>query len=243
MAARMRVLDRSPDRKVRSTTDLQLAHDAAVLLGRGVAHVGVGIDPVDSKVSRLALKVTRTSDGWQISAANRNGVLAFPWGQASFRIDRHLVLAWPRLALQVIGSPAREHWVLLEDDTLAVPRASSNGDGEAIGSTTTTEAAKPPTPLTEKQATTLRTLFAELLAWPPVVPATTLQIKQVAHRLQERRPETIQRRLELLRQKANRLEPGLAVSGPLTNPDYLYVLVRNGYLQPCAEDVLPGLMP
>jgi hypothetical protein len=87
--------------------------------------------------------------------------------------------------------------------------------------------------LTVAQEMAVRTLFAELLAWPPLVPATPLQLKQVASRLGAR-PESIQRRLEEVRRKA--LGLGLARTGLLTDPEYLYVLVRAGYLAPPPED-------
>ena len=227
MPARIRVLGRDADRVLTLHTDRPLAPDTRVVLGRE-GDIGVGISPVDPKVSRQAVEVTRTARGWRVAVTNRNGVIVHPWAQPAYLAEREAVLAWPRLALRVVGSPALQHWVLLEDADLRPERAPVPAGTEL------TESADQPRPLTPAQEQAIRTLFAELLAWPPVVPATPLQIKQVAHRLGVR-PESIQRRLEEVRKKANAV--GLARTGLLGDPEYLYVLVRAGFLEPGPDDL------
>jgi hypothetical protein len=136
--------------------------------------------------------------------------------------------AWPRVGLRVLGRSDLQHWVLLDDPTLAVTRPAPRPGTEL------TESADQPRPLTFPQEQAIRLLFGELLAWPPIVPATPLQIKQVARQLGGSK-ESIQRRLEEVRKKATLV--GLARQGMLTDPEYLYVLVRAGYLQPSDDDL------
>jgi hypothetical protein len=227
MPARIRVLGRDADRVLTVHADRPLVPDTPVVVGRE-GDIGVGIDPVDPKVSRQAVEVTRTARGWRVAVTNRNGVVVHPWAQAAYLAEREAELVWPRLALRVLGNPELQHWVLLEDADLRPERAPLPPGTEL------TESADQPRPLTVSQEQAIRTLFAELLAWPPVVPATPLQIKQVAYRLGVR-PESIQRRLEEVRKKANAV--GLARTGLLSDPEYLYVLVRAGYLEPGPDDL------
>ncbi len=231
MTARIRVLCRHQDGTLTLHVDRSLAPDTPALIGRE-GDIGVGVSPVDPKVSRHALQVARTPYGWQVTTTNRNGVIVQPWGQPPGMAVPNTALAWPRLALRVVGSPDRQHWVLLDDAALRLRRP------DPLPGTNMTETADQPRPLTAAQDLAVRTLFAELLAWPPLIPATPLQLKQVATRLGVR-SETVQRRLEEVRKKASAV--GLARSGQLTDPEYLYILVRAGYVQPSDEDLHPLL--
>ena len=71
----------------------------------------------DARISRLALAIECTDVGWAIESTNRNGVLLHPWGLPPRYTQRNETTAAPRIALRVVGSIVREHWVLLEDDT------------------------------------------------------------------------------------------------------------------------------
>jgi hypothetical protein len=231
MTARIRAVCRQSDGRLVLHADRFLHLDTPMLVGRE-GDIGVGVSPVDAKVSRHALRVVRTAHGWQVTVTNRNGVIAQPWGQPPGIAEPDTLLAWPRVALRVIGSPEYQHWVLLDDPALALRRPSPPRG------THLTETADQPRPLTVSQELAMRALFAELLAWPPVIPATPRQIKQVAARLGVR-TESIQRRLEEVRKKARAV--GHARVGLLTDPEYLYVLIRAGYVQPADEDLHPLL--
>lgn len=229
VSARIHVLCRCADGVLTRQASREVAVGDGVLIGRE-GDLGVGVDPVDVKVSRHAVRVLRDDDGWRLTVANRNGVVLQPWGQPSGLADRESTVAWPRVALRVLGSTDMQHWVLLDDPALAIRRA------EPEVTTHLTETADPPRALTAPQEEAVRALFRDLLAWPPCLTARPLQLKQVAHRLGVR-AESIQRRLEEVRKKAVAL--GLSRSTPLTDPEYLYVLVRAGYLQPAEGDLDP----
>lgn len=233
VSARIHVLCRRGDGEATRHGSRDLAVGEAVLIGRE-GDLGVGVDPVDVKVSRHAVRVERDAEGWRLTVFNRNGVVRQPWGQQSVLAERDSAIAWPRVALRVLGSSELQHWVLLDDPSLrirpAVPEATTH----------LTETADPPRPLTVPQEEAVRTLFRELLAWPPSLSARPLQLKQVATRLGVG-AEAIQRRLEEVRKKAVAL--GLSRATPLTDPEYLYVLVGAGYLQPADRDLHPLLLP
>jgi hypothetical protein len=230
MAARIRVLCRDGG-GLTLHGDQLMTFDDPLLVGRE-GDLGVGVSPVDPKVSRHAAKIERTAAGWHVTRLNRNGIIVQPWGQAPGLAETETTLAWPRVALRVVGSPHLQHWVLLDDPELRVRRP------EPSAGTHLTETGDQPRPLTVAQEQAVRTLFGELLAWPPRVPATPMQLKQVASRLNVR-PEAIQRRLEDVRRKASSV--GLARVGLLTDPEYLYILVRAGYVQPTDDELDPVL--
>lgn len=231
MAPRVRVLVRSLDGSLTVTEDREVTPLVAVLLGRE-GDIAVGVDPVDTKVSRHAARLTRAQFGWAVSVTNRNGIIVHPWGQAAGPAEPECLLPWPRVALRVVGRPDLQHWVLLDDKSLA-PARPPRPPGSQL-----TEGGARPRPLTAPQEEAVRTLFAPLLAWPPTVPASPLQLKQVARELGTTK-ESIQRRLEEVRKKA--IAVGLSHVGVLTDPEYLYVLVRAGFLEPREEDLHPLL--
>lgn len=184
----------------------------SVTVGRA-AELPVG-HTADVRVSRLALTVSCTDKGWDIVATNRNGVLVHPWGLPPRYAHRDETSAVPRLALRVVGSIVREHWVLLEDDTrLASAPGAGSGPDE-------------PTP-TEIEA--LRLLFPDLLEWPPVLNEWPPGIEQVAEALRTT-PETLVRRLEEIRARA--LPLGLAPEVTVADPEYVHLLVQSGWLRP-----------
>ena len=202
-----------------------------VVIGRE-GEIGIGIDPFDPKVSRQALTVTATGDAWHIQVTNRHGAARQLWGQPALPSRPVETISWPRIGLRVNGDPELRHWVLLDDPALGVAGLQTCQPSQR------TESVDRPPRLTAAQQEAIRALFADVLAWPPRVPATPLQLKQVASRLGIRR-EAVQRRLEEARRKAISLGLGRVV--PLTDPEYLYVLVSAGYLQPSDDDLDPPL--
>jgi hypothetical protein len=201
-----------------------------VIIGRE-GELPVGIDPFDPKVSRNAVTITSVGDGWRLEIGNRHGVDLQLWGQPALPYYRPgELLSWPRITVCVKGDRRFRHLVLLDDPTLAIglERPQHSGSSRITESLT-----RPPT-LTVPQQEALRLLYAELLAWPPPKQAVALRINQVARRLRIG-SEAVRRRLEEARQKAIAL--GLSREVPLTDPEYLYVLVRAGYLPPSHEDL------
>ena len=163
----------------------------------------------DARISRLAVSVTCTESGWAIESTNRNGVLIHPWGLPPRYAQRDETTAAPRVALRVVGSIVREHWVLLEDDTRLT---GSTGEGPTAG---------------ELEA--LRLLFPDLLEWPPVLAEWPPGIEHVAGLLRTT-PETLIRRLEEIRARA--LELGLPPEVTVADPEYVHLLVQSGWLRP-----------
>jgi hypothetical protein len=219
-AARI-VVAQSTGRGVQVRSVHEVAAGVPVPIGRETA-VSVAVDPVDRRVSRLAVQVTWTSDGWVVRSLNRNGVLVHPWGLPSWPAQPTELLTAARVALRVVGDGDRQHWILLEDDTRT--RVAS-----PVRTSLDTDLEKPVRGLTGPQRDVLRALFADLLAWPPVAPSEPRQLKQVA-RLLGISVSGVQARLVEVRSKAEAL--GLGRQLPLTDPEYLYVLVRAGYLEP-----------
>ena len=169
----------------------------------------------DVRVSRLALTVACTESGWAIESTNRNGVLVHLWGLPPRYAQRDEASAAPRVALRVVGSIVREHWVLLEDDTRLSAEPGADGP-------------------TASEFEALRLLFPDLLEWPPVLSEWPPGIEQVAATLRTT-PETLVRRLEEIRARAVPL--GLAPEVTVADPEYVHLLVQSGWLRP--ELLLP----
>ncbi|MFI5843786.1 hypothetical protein ACIA8K_29200 [Catenuloplanes sp. NPDC051500] len=187
---------------------------------------------MDGKISRLAVTVTARPDGWEVDVTNRHSADMQLWGQAPMAHQPQVALRWPRITVTVRGDQALRHLVLLDNPafSIAAPRPQLTSR--------LTETLAPPQPLTAAQQQALRLLYAELLAWPPLRQAVPLRIKQVARQLGIG-PEAVRRRLEEARQKAYAL--GLGRDLPLSDPEYLHVLVRAGYLMPTDDEIDPIL--
>jgi hypothetical protein len=198
--------------------------DGSELTVGRLADVVIAADPADDRVSRVALHITLSPEGWLVRMTNRNGVVVRPWGQPSWKASSLELLPAARVALRVLGSPNRAHWVLLEDDD----RLGAEGP-DSLRRTIATELEVPVRPLTKAQVEVLGCLFGGLLAWPPWLEAEPLQLKQVARRVGIS-VSAVQARLSEVRAKASAL--GLVRQVPLSDPEYLYVLVRAGYLRP-----------
>ena len=202
-----------------------------VAIGRE-SNIGVGIDPIDFGVSRRALVATSTGSAWRIELHNHNRADLQLWGQPSMPAQLVETLAWPRIAYHVRGKLPVRHWVLFDDPSLGFP------DPPPRSPSLVTESVDRPAPLTDAERAAIRVMFGDLLAWPPRTPAVLLQLKQAGPRLGIVR-EGVARRLERARGKA--LALGLGRTVPVTDPEYLYVLVRAGYLPPTDEDLDPVL--
>lgn len=211
---------------LRATAARTVSPGGRVVAGRE-SDLGVGADPEDRRVSRVAVEVVCMPDGWSVAPENRNGVVVHPWALPAWRARPGEVLADARVALRVLGAAGARHWVLLEDDSRLDPALPAAGAGSLW-----TEVDTPARALTAPQTEVLGVLFADLLAWPPVVGGEPRQLKQVARAVGVSL-SGVQARLVEVRAKAARL--GLAREVPLTDPEYVYVLVRAGYLSPTRD--------
>lgn len=199
------------------------AVDQPVIIGRE-GHLLLGRDVWDSGISRQAVVVTPTAEGWQIRTTNRNGAMIHPWGLAPYRAQASQVVRWPLVAVKVSGTEShQQHWVLLESDGYL------DADGTAAqGLEPATNLGPPPPPLAPAELSALELVFADFLAWPPsTAPQIPRQLKQVATRL-GKSLSGVQDRLRSAQEKALRL--GLPRATTLTHPDYFHVLVAAGYV-------------
>lgn len=195
-----------------------------VSIGRE-AEMRIGDDPPDPFVSRMAVEIGWDGSRWAVKITNRNGALVHPWGLPPVPADPEVVLAGGRVALRLLGSPGRWYWILLEDDD----QLSGSGADPDVRASAGTWHSPPARPLTAAQRRTVYELFGDLLAWPPVIAGTPTQLKQVARRL-DVSTSAVQERLGEVRDKA--VSQGLSRQVRLTDPEYVHVLVRAGYLSP-----------
>lgn len=218
----------APDRsQVPAGIRVDLGH--TVVVGReGDLLLGVAYDDVG--ISRNAVALTATHEGWRIEVANRNGAVIHPWGLAPYRAQPVQLLRWPLIGIRVAGAePSQQHWVLLESDGYAV------GSTDPVTGTTPalTRRGAPPPPLAPAELSALELVFADHLAWPPPTSAPVpRQLKQVAARL-GKSLSGVQDRLRSAQDKALRL--GLANAVTLTQPEYFHVLVAAGYVMPSSR--------
>ena len=183
--------------------------------------LSIGTDPPDKEVSRRALIVTATETGWRIWILNRNGAVIHPWGQAPLRAGDTTTLSWPLVGVRVLGRQSVQHWVLLEAE------AQTRDEQPAATSEPDPRPAERARPLAAMQLQALRALFADCLRWPPSFPAEPRQLQQVANRLGVG-IGGLQERLREARKRAADLGLGRAVA--ITDPEYLFALVRGGFL-------------
>jgi hypothetical protein len=204
------------------STRTAIPFDDPVTVGR-TGKVPIGVDIPDEGISRVALTITATTEGWEIANTSRNGLIVNPWGLIPQRSTTTMQLRWPLVAIRTLGTrPGARHEVLLEceayNDSTSTPTTNR---GPTAG-------AKTPRPLTPAESEALATVFEPILAWPPTeAAAEPLQLKQVARRLGIT-PSAVKARLEGVRAKAQML--GLARQVGVTDPAYLHVLVAAGYL-------------
>lgn len=198
--------------------------DTGITIGRR-AEVPLGVDVPDEGISRVALIITATADGWAITNRSRNGVIVTPWGLGTHRPTATLQLRWPLIAVRVLGTRLdARHEVLLECDEYYEART------RLISAPGLTAGATPPRPLTPAETAAIQVVFEPILAWPPLdSPTEPLQLKQAARRL-DITASAVKVRLEGARAKAELL--GLERPAGVTDPAYLHVLVAARYLSP-----------
>lgn len=192
-------------------------------------------DPEDPSVSRVAVSLSALAGGAvELAVTNLNGVAVHPWGSRTRYLaqgSEPLVIAG-RVGLRVIGGSTldqpdvRVYWVLVEGDP-ARSRIPLQRSSVTVANTR-------PVPLTDIQRETVETVFAEHLAWPPLPRPMSLAIDAAARRLGVS-PAGINDRLAGVRKKANAL--GMAQQFGVADPEYVHVLVANGYLEPPTEPV------
>lgn len=194
----------------------------------------LGVQVPDMLVSRRAISVTATEHGWDITATNRNGAVLHPWCLPSQLIVRgSTVVDWPLVAVRLLpGSRTLQHWMLLEsDDPSALCRVGEQPAAPEIEQyrAPTTATAFTPRGVTQAEREALDTVFSRHLQWPPNEQAEPMLLKQAASRLglsvsglQDRLKSVLARALAL----------GLDRPVALTDPTYLYVLARAGYICP-----------
>ncbi len=186
----------------------------------------IGVEVPSTAISRSAVVVTANQHGWDIAVPNRNGAVLHPWGQNPQLADPRNIVNWPLLAVRLLpDSDTSQHWVLIEADDLPVTPAGP----VVTASLTQTDKVDRPGQLPDAELEGLDTVFGPQLAWPPAHPGEPLLLKQAANRL-NMSISGVQDRLKASQARAMRLGQNRNVG--LTDPSYLYVLVRAGYLHP-----------
>lgn len=211
----------------RVTSARQVSIGQPLEIGRE-GELALGVEVTNTAISRHAVTVTATAHGWELTVINRNGAVLHPWGQAPelAAISGRDTVNWPLVAVRMLPDTAvSQHWVLIEADGLPVTPAGPI----ASNSLTETDRVSRPGQLPDGERKAVITAFADQLSWPPIHPAIPLQLKQAASRLGKSISAT-QDSLGAARDRAARL--GYASTGALTEPGYLYALVRAGYVEP-----------
>lgn len=220
-----RVVVRSADRPTRAH---YLEPGATMTIGRG-GDLTLGLDPHDPGISRIALSVTATPDGWRLSFTNRNGAMLHEWAQAAEWIayNEERFVRWPRVGVRLVGDVRDlEHWILLETDALPLPGRSPQTDpvGDEVFET---QVSTRPRELTPSQLLAVYAIFPEHLAWPPRVSPVSRSLEAAAHRIGVT-PSAIRERLRPVQDRAREL--GFPQTVGVTEPEYVYHLAAHGYL-------------
>jgi hypothetical protein len=185
----------------------------------------MGVDPNDEGLSRRALIITSQEDEWQLEFTNRNGAEVHPWAQrhewVGYGETRRI--RWPRVAVRVLGNdPTRAYWVLLEADDMRISEAAF-----ASGEISETKVEAPPRALTMPQLAAVQAVFADHFAWPPLAQPYERSLEAAGARLQIG-ASAVRERLLPVQARARRL--GLRGDIGITDPTYVFHLVRHGYL-------------
>ncbi|MGQ0846529.1 MAG: hypothetical protein ACT4QF_20595 [Sporichthyaceae bacterium] len=194
----------------------------SVTVGRE-GQIRLGVEPLDDHVSRHAVTVQFTPDGWAITVRSLNATLVHPWALPAWTARPTELLTDSRVALRILGAAENEHWVLLENDLPSEIASISHPAGGGV----LTIRSGAVLPLTPRELEAVSLLFGDLLAWPPKVLARPRLLKQVARDL-KLSEAGVKARLNGVVAKATSL--GLSRQVGLTDPEYVYVLVRAGYL-------------
>jgi hypothetical protein len=193
--------------------------------------MALGVVVPNPAVSRRAMQVAATEHGWEITVPNRNGAILHPWGLPSQRASvRGNLIDWPLVAVRMLPSSGFcQHWVLLEFDgpSLLPDVDNTRLFPEIDDCATVITAVTRPGRLTNAEREALHMVFKGQLQWPPTEHACPMLLKQAAARLHIS-VSGLQDRLKSALARAIALGHDRTV--PLTDPSYLYVLVRAGYL-------------
>ena len=226
MCGHVSVLEQDVARHRRvSLNTLAIPMGQSVTIGRDT-ELPVGIDPPDLGVSRRGVAVTATADGWHVVIENRAGAFVHLWAQppvwaphATASLHR-----WPRIGIRLIGSDrTMEHWVLLESDGYPLPGQGRSAPAD-FGPTRL-----PPTPkpLTAAQLAAVQGVFREFLAWPPKSGPTPTTLATAGAKLGIS-PAGVTERLARVQDRAYAL--GMHRQTGVSDPAYLYLLVRHGFI-------------
>jgi hypothetical protein len=215
----------------RVTATRRLEVGQQLVVGRE-GDVRPGVVVPNEFVSRHAMRVSATEHGWDVTVSNRNGAMLHPWCLPPQRaVGRQVLIDWPLVAVRMLPSSGlSRHWVLLEFDhpfllgdvTDYVP--SPDNDERRVP---TTANACSPRGLTNAEREALRIVFEAQMRWPPSERAEPMLLKQAAARLGIT-ISGVQDRLKSALARALALGQDRAVA--LTDPSYVYVLARAGYL-------------
>jgi hypothetical protein len=153
------VRESAPDRS-QVPIGVRVGFGHTVIVGRE-GDLDLGIEFLDVGISRNAVAVSATQEGWRIEVPNRNGAVIHPWGLAAYRAQPVQRLRWPLVGVRVAGAePSQQHWVLLESDAYAV-----GSDDTASGTMPAlTRRGAPPPPLAPAELSALELVFADHLA-------------------------------------------------------------------------------
>jgi hypothetical protein len=202
----------------------------------------LGVDLLDTRVSRRALIIDTAGSEWNLRVLNTNGAVIHPWGLGAYPVNPAPqqagyveTLRWPRIGVRILGGPDLIHWVLLQSTDPAVQiggLSTASGPAEPPTPSATpgsgTEVAPAPRDLSPKQLEALRTVFEPQLAWPPSLQPPR-QLKQAATRMNIGYT-AVQGHLDAARQRA--LALGLPEAVSALQPECLHTLVAAGLLDP-----------
>jgi hypothetical protein len=217
----------------RVTATRRIAVGQHLEIGRG-GEMPLGVVVPDLLVSRRAMRVSATAHGWNVTVSNRNGAILHPWClPPQLARARRWLIDWPLVAVRMLPcSGPSQHWVLLEfDNPLLILELNDRGlfpETDESQAPTTAETIKPRW-LTGAEREALHAVFQAQLQWPPTESSEPLLLKQAAARLgisisgvQDRLKSALARALAL----------GQDRTVALTDPSYLYILARAGYMDP-----------
>jgi len=217
-------LDVGRHRRV-SLKSVAISTGTPVTIGRDT-ELPVGIDPPDLGVSRRGVEVTAAADGWHVVIENRAGAFVHPWAQPPIWAPHGTVAVhrWPKIGIRLIGSDrTMEHWVLLESEAYPLPvqgRSASADFGP-------TRLPPTPKPLTAHQLAAVQGVFQEFLAWPPKSGPSPTTLATAATKLKIS-PAGVTERLARVQDRAYAL--GMHRQTGVSDPAYLYLLVRHGFI-------------
>lgn len=211
-----------------STLSVPVVPERLTVVGRE-GEVPVGLEPADTGISRRALRVGVDDSGWTVHVDNTHGAVVHPWGQAPHWYEKGTVARhrWPRVGIRLVGSERTlEHWVLLESGAFQLARPEPADPVVVAGGT---DLVRLPNPLTDTQLAAVRAVFPEHLAWPPRSGPVPVPIAAAAGRLRVS-ATAVSERLSKVQERAYAL--GLHQLIGVSDPEYVYKLIRHGYIPP-----------